>query len=197
MNLSKAAKRLGIETCLEFDPKLLVPQQKVRAACMENKCGSYGTHYMCPPHIGTIDEIKSRLKKFQRGVLLQYSQPVNVKSALEGFMKSGPEGLMVSDLEGLIKSMLDFQNKVLSLERSLRKQGIEEIWGMLGGNCRLCEPCLAATGEPCLYPKKARNSLESIGIDVITLLNSFGLDSKFRDDKITWTGCILFNDEQV
>ena len=197
MNLSKAAKRLGIETCLEFDPKLLVPQQKVRAACMENKCGSYGTHYMCPPYIGTIDEIKSRLKKFQRGVLLQYSQPVNVKSALEGFMKSGPEGLMVSDLEGLIKSMLDFQNKVLSLERSLRKQGIEEIWGMLGGNCRLCEPCLAATGEPCLYPKKARNSLESIGVDVITLLNSFGSDSKFRDDKITWTGCILFNDEQV
>lgn len=187
MNLSKAAKRLGIETCLEFDPKLLVPQQKVRAACMENKCRSYGTHYMCPPHIGTIDEIKYRLKKFQRGVLLQYSQPVNVKSALEGFMKSGPEGL--------IKSMLDFQNKVLSLERSLRKQGIEEIWGMLGGNCRLCDPCQAATGEPCLYPKKARNSLESIGIDVITLLNSFGLDSKFRDDKITWTGCILFNDE--
>jgi predicted metal-binding protein len=181
MNLSKAAKRLGIETCLEFDPKLLVPQQKVRAACMENKCGSYGTHYMCPPHIGTIDEIKSRLKKFQRGVLLQYSQPLNVKS----------------DLEGLIKSMLDFHNKVLSLEGSLRKQGIEEVWGMLGGNCGLCEPCLAATGEPCLHPKKARNSLESIGVDVITLLNSFGLDSKFRDDKITWTGCILFNDEQV
>jgi predicted metal-binding protein len=180
-----------METCLEFDPKLLVPQQKVRAACMENKCGSYGTHYMCPPHIGTIDEIKYRLKKFQRGVLLQYSQPVNVKSALEGFMKSDFEGLMNNDLEGLLKSMLDFHNKVLSLEGSLRKQGIEEIWGMLGGNCRLCEPCLAATGEPCLYPKKARNSLESIGIDVMTLLNSFGLDSKFRDDKITWTGCIL------
>jgi len=197
MNLSKAAKRLGIETCLEFDPKLLVPQQKVRAACMENKCGSYGKHYMCPPHIGTIDEIKSRLKKFQRGVLLQYSQPLNLKSALEGFMKSGPKGLMNSDLDGLLKSMLYFHNKVLSLEGSLRKQGIEEIWGMLGGNCRLCDTCLAATGEPCLYPKKARNSLESIGIDVITLLNSFGLDSKFRDDKITWTGCILFNDEQV
>lgn len=176
MSLLRFAKQLGIETCMEFDPTLLVPQQRVRALCFENRCGNYGNNYMCPPHIGSLYEIKDRLKKFQRGMLLQYSQPLNV----------------TGDLEGLRQSKLDFHNKVLSLERSLRRRGSKEIWGMIGGNCALCEFCRALTVDPCPYPQKARTSLESIGIDVIALLTTFGLDTKFRADRITWTGCILF-----
>lgn len=176
MSLLKSARQSGIETCLEFDPTLLVPQQKVRELCFENRCGNYGNNYMCPPHIGSLYEIKARLKNFQRGMLLQYSQPQDV----------------TSDLKGLRQSKLDFHDKVLSLESSLRKKGFEEIWGMIGGNCALCEFCRARTVEPCPHPQKARASLESIGIDVLALLTAFGLDTKFRADRITWTGCILF-----
>jgi len=46
--------------------------------------------------------------------------------------------------------------------------------------------------EPCTYPDRARMSLEAIGIDVIKLLDKFGLDSEFHPDRITWTGCILY-----
>jgi hypothetical protein len=35
-------------------------------------------------------------------------------------------------------------------------------------------------------------SLESIAVDVIALLDRFGLDSDFHPHRITWTGCILF-----
>jgi len=66
------------------------------------------------------------------------------------------------------------------------------VWGMVGGSCELCQPCRAAIGEPCPKPEKARMSLESIAVDVIALLDRFGLDSDFHPHRITWTGCILF-----
>ena len=42
-----------------------------------------------------------------------------------------------------------------------------------------------------MYPDKARMSMEAIGIDVLGLEKELGLDNKFYDDKINWTGCIL------
>ena len=64
---------------------------------------------------------------------------------------------------------------------------------MSGGSCGLCEPCHAKLGEPCAYPEKVRTTLEALGIDVMSLLGLLGLDSGFHPDKVTWTGCILFN----
>jgi predicted metal-binding protein len=69
--LSRLAQELGIETCLEFDAGLLAPEQRIRELCFANKCGNYGNNYMCPPHIGSLEEIKARLKKFHCGILLQ------------------------------------------------------------------------------------------------------------------------------
>ena len=54
-NALKFARQLGIETCLEFNPGLLVPEQRIRALCFEDKCGNYGKNYMCPPHIGSLE----------------------------------------------------------------------------------------------------------------------------------------------
>jgi len=175
-NIVKFAHQWGIETCLEFDPRLLVPEQRIREFCFENRCGSYGNNYMCPPHIGSLEEVRARLKKFQRGVLLQFSKPLDA----------------ARDREGVTRTKLDFHDKVLRLEESLRNDSVKDWWGMIGGNCALCQVCKAVTGEPCPHPDRARTSLEALAIDVVGLLDRFSLDSKFRPDRITWTGCILF-----
>jgi len=172
----KFARRLGIETCLEFSPGLLVPEQRIRELCSEDKCGNYGKNYMCPPHIGSLEETKARLQKFQHGVLLQYSRSLDVRN----------------DNEGLKQSKLDFHNKILQLEEFLRNEGVNDVWGMIGGSCELCAPCKAEVGEPCPYPNEARTSLTSLAIDILPFLDKFRLDNKFHPDKITWTGCILF-----
>lgn len=170
------ASQLGIESCLEFSPELLVPKKTIRDLCLENKCGNYSKNYMCPPYIGSLGEIKARLRKSQRGILLQYSKPLDVRN----------------DNEGLKQSKLDFHNKILQLEEFLRNEGIKDVWGMIGGSCELCEVCKAKLGEPCPYPDKARMSLTTLAIDILAFLDNFGLDNKFHPDKITWTGCILF-----
>jgi predicted metal-binding protein len=176
MRTVEFARQLGIETCLEFDPAIIVPEQKIRAFCQENICGNYGNNYTCPPYVGTLEEINVNLRKFRRGLLLQYLKVIDVKG----------------NKEAVLETMIGFHNKVLQIEEFLRTKGVDPVWGMIGGNCGLCDNCKARSNEPCLHPDKARMSLEAIAVDVVGLLERLGLDSEFHSDKITWTGCILF-----
>ena len=182
VNALKYAARLGMDTCVEFDPGLLEPQRRIRDLCLEDKCGYFNKHYMCPPYIGSLEEIQAKLKRYQRGLLIQHSQPLDV----------------ANDREGLIQTKLAFHRTILDIEEycqnivSLRGTDLEHIWGLIGGTCELCRPCKAVTEEPCPYPQQARPSLEALGIDVLRLLKQHGLDNDFRPDRITWTGCLLF-----
>jgi predicted metal-binding protein len=170
------AHELGIETCAEFDTFLLKPEQRIRDFCYENKCGKFKNHYMCPPYVGSLSSIEEKLLEFRKGIILQYSRPLDVKN----------------DIEGLIRSKLEFHEKILALELYADECGKPRPLGMIGGSCDLCATCKAVTKEPCPYPVKARMSLESIAIDVMALLDRLKLESEFRPDRIKWTGCLLF-----
>jgi predicted metal-binding protein len=175
VRVTEFTRQLGIETCFEFDSEIVVPEERIRAFCLENKCGNYRGNYTCPPYVGSLEEIRIKLKKFQRGLLLQYSKSLDVKG----------------DREGIKQTKIEFHHKILSVEEFLSERGKSQLWGMIGGNCGLCDICQAKISKPCLYPDKARMSLEAIAVDVIGLLEKFGLDGKFHADKITWTGCVL------
>lgn len=171
------AKELGIASFQEFDPAVLVPEEWIRNLCKEDKCGNYGKNYMCPPYAGSIGEIKEKLARYEKGVLFQHSRQVDVKG----------------NRKGVEESKVYFHEKVLQLEDFLNGRGIKDLWGMVGGSCTLCGECYARVGKPCPHPEKARPSLESLGIAIMALLEGFGLDAEFQPDRITWTGCILFN----
>ena len=175
MRVTEFASKLGLNAFLEFRSEILTPEERIRDFCLENKCGNYSTNYMCPPYVGSVEEIRIRLKKYERGILLQYTKLLDVKG----------------DRDGVIQTKLDFHNKVLQMEGCLRETGINRIWGMIGGNCELCHICGAKIGQPCSYQDKARTSLESLAIDVLSLMDKLGMDNKFHADRITWTGCIL------
>ncbi len=177
MTYQELASHLGIGIYLEFSPEFLVPEERIRSLCCENKCDNYGKNYTCPPYVGSLEEIRTKLRNFQRGLLFQYSKEIDVRG----------------NREGVIQTKIDFHNKILRMEELLSERGTNNVWGMIGGNCGLCDICKAKSNEPCLYPDKARMSLEAIAIDVLGLLNKLGLDCDFHTDKITWTGCILFS----
>lgn len=172
----KTVRSIGFQVCVFFNPEMLEPQARIRALCRENKCGNFQRHYMCPPHVGSLYEIRQRLKQYCHGLLLQYGRTVDV----------------CNDLVAVRQSKQEFHQMVLRLEAGLYEMGIVDLWGMIGGECALCEPCLAHTHCPCPYTDRARTSLESLAIDVLSLLDDFGLDNAFRADRITWTGCVLF-----
>jgi len=175
--LKSLSEKIGLIESIEFDPSLLLPEERIREYCYQNLCGHYGKHYMCPPFIGSIEENKNTLSKYNKAILVRYSEEVNVKE----------------DRRKVEKTKIDFHKKILELEKFLYQEGIE-AWGIVGGNCSFCIECKAVTSRPCKHPHKARPSLESLGIDVQKLLDNFGLDNKFYLDKVVWTGCILIND---
>jgi predicted metal-binding protein len=173
MDITETAAGLGLTTCLPFDPAFLEPEEHVRTYCRSNKCGTYGRNYMCPPYSGMLTKLSNKFRDYAGGWLLQYSVPLDVKN----------------DKEGLVRSKLDFHRKVLELEKEFPPES--RVWGLIGGSCGLCEACNVLTGKPCAHSRDARSSLESVGIDVAKLLENVGLALEFRDDSITWTGCIL------
>jgi predicted metal-binding protein len=175
------AARLEFDLCLEFAPTLLVPEQRIRDYCVENRCGSYNVNHMCPPRIGSLHDIAARLDRFGQGVLLQCSRPLDV----------------ADDWEGVTRTKLEFHRLILRLERRLKKRGVTPVWGLMGGNCELCRICTVVEGKPCRHPERARTSLEAIGVDVVGLLERLGLDGRFHPDRITWTGCILIGEDQA
>jgi predicted metal-binding protein len=175
LTVTEFAHQLGIDTCFEFSTVMLVPEERIRGFCFENRCGNYGSNYMCPPYIGLLEDLDHKLKNYHRGLLLQYTRYLDVKV----------------EREAVKQTRIDFHHKILRLEDWLRERGINEFWSLIGGSCALCETCGAKIGKLCLYPEQARTSLEAIGVDVLALLNGLGMDNAFYNDKITWTGCIL------
>ncbi|MBN2239600.1 MAG: DUF2284 domain-containing protein [Dehalococcoidales bacterium] len=180
MKVKEFADGLGLMTCSEFDVSLLVPEERIRAFCIENKCGSYGKNHTCPPLVGTLEQIKTRLEKYSEGILLQYSKDMEVDK---------------KNAKKINGSKNDFHKKVLEIEKYLHENGITDTWGMIGGNCGLCRTCKAVKNKPCKHPEESRVSLEAIGVDVVSLLEKLGLDSGFHTDRITWTGVVLYNRE--
>lgn len=176
--LKSLFEKIDLNDFIEFDPSLLLPEERIRKYCYQNLCGHYGKHYMCPPFIGTIEEIKDKLGRYNKAILVRYTQKINVKG----------------DIKKVEKTKVDFHMKILKIEKYLEEKNIVS-WGLIGGNCSLCFECKAINNIPCKHPKKARPSLESLGIDVQKLLDNFGLDNKFYLDKVVWTGCILINDK--
>lgn len=175
-DFEKYASSLGIETCVAFPADLLAPEERIRALCREDKCGNWGNNYMCPPRIGSLEDMRTRLARYRAGILLQYSRGLDVRN----------------DFEGVRRSKVDFHRLVLKMEERVRSEGHRDAWGLVGGDCSLCDECTARVGAPCPFPDDARPSLESLGIDVLSLLARLGLDNAFHAHKITWTGCVLW-----
>lgn len=169
-------RRLGASNCRFISPRLLVPQERIRNYCYEDKCGCYNKHLMCPPNTETIPEIVKKLKGFQTGILIQYSEDLDVHN----------------DMAGLRETKLRLHHIVLETEKYLEEKiAFKNIWGMIGGACALCDECAGRRGDLCIYPDMARTSLEALAIDVVSLLEQLNLDAEFCKDRITWTGMIL------
>ena len=178
MTVADLMKKLGIETYVEFSLNGTEPEQRIRGFCEANKCGNYGKNHMCPPYVGTLDEIAAKLRTYRRGILMQYVKHLDVHN----------------DKVGLRRSRNEFLMKALQIEKYLQETGITQLWTLVGGCCGVCDICTATVGLPCRHPEQARMPMEGLGIDVLALLERVGLDNRFHDDKVTWSACILVSD---
>jgi predicted metal-binding protein len=148
-----------------------------RLLCEQNKCGHYDTNWMCPPLVGSYDDLKTRAGRYRQCLVFQTVH--NVAHSLDwvGMRKA----FGVHD-EVLRRIVSHFKNTL----------GITDLMYLGAGPCTYCTPCAAMDKEECRFPDKAVASLESYGIDVGDLVKTCGIPYHHGKNTVSYVGCILF-----
>ena len=127
------ALSIGFADAAVIDTKELVFIPAFRTLCEENQCGKYGANYACPPDCGTIEEMKQRVLRWQKALVMQ----------------------TMWDIEDPLDSIQI--NPAKTQHNQMTRRLIDKIGEpglMIGASgCSLCTPCALTKGEPCRFPK--------------------------------------------
>ena len=127
------ALALGFANAALIDTGDITFMPSFRPLCQENLCGKYGVNYSCPPDCGTVEEMRQRILRWPRALVMQTMW--DIEDPLDNAQ---------------IKPAKAEHNR---LTRTLMDQ-VDEPGLMIGvSGCSLCEPCAITTGEPCRFPK--------------------------------------------
>ena len=149
-----------------------------RRLCEQNKCGHYGKNWMCPPAVGSYEDLTAKASRYTWCLVFQTVHQLShsrYRKALREAFKGHDESL----------------NKIIKHLRD--RYSIEEILPLGAGPCTYCEECASRDGETCRFPDRAVASLESHGIDVGALMNLCGMPYKFEQHTTTLVGAVFFN----
>lgn len=158
----------------DIKPDEIIFDEKIRGYCKENKCGRYNNNFMCPPIIGEVEEYKKIINSYKNGYLLL------IKDNIED-----------PNINEYYNSQKKLHQIVLEIENEIIEDGYNDSLGFIAGECRLCRPCKKVQGyNKCIYPDKARTSLEAVGVDVVKTLKRKGIEIIFGTNDITWVGVV-------
>lgn len=152
--------------------------EDVRKACERNVCGKYDTNWMGPPAIGPVRELKKRVLRYGRGLLLQTVHQTAGSFDMKGMLHAAAE-------HGAV-----FRN---FLRRVKDKYPDEDILALDAGCCSYCDACAYLDGEPCPYPDQALSSLEAYGMDVAALMKDAHLPYNHGKRAVGFVGLLLFD----
>jgi len=134
----------GATHALVTDPSRIVTSSWVRWKCQFG-CPYYGKFYPCPPYTPTPEQTRQTLDTYTRAILFHLQWTKGVQSGRE---------------------INNYMDNVVAMERELFLDGFYRAYCMLAGYCSLCKECAVLRNQPCIFPEKARSSMEAHGIDV-------------------------------
>ena len=153
---------------IPFDPAF-------RPLCEANACGVYGKNWMCPPHVGAIDDLIAHAKTYETAVVFQTI----------GFLEDS------YDYEGMMQAGETMATITLAVKKFVVEQDPTAL--VLGcGACRVCPRCAKLDETPCRAPHLATPSLESHGVNVSTLAERCGMRYINGENTVTYFGAVLF-----
>ncbi|AOT70333.1 DUF2284 domain-containing protein [Geosporobacter ferrireducens] len=155
---------------------------ELRKLCEQNKCGMYGSNWMCPPGVGTVEDLKARAMQYGQGLLFQTIHPLKSSFDMKGMM----EGKAVHT--GVFKAI----RHLLAA-----KYQMKEILPLNVGPCGHCEKCAYKEGKECYFPEEAVASVEAYGIDVMGLTRSCGIPYNNGKNTVSYISLILYNNHSV
>ena len=175
--LVNLALQAGATKAEVMDGKRVVTNAVFRDICESNGCGSYGRCYMCPPHVGEIQQLMVKVHGYAYALIYQTISDIEDSFDIEGMLEAGTKHAWVS------------QRLQEMLEPSLREHSLH----LTCGGCRLCDTCALVRGEPCVRPGKALPSMESYGVDVYNTVKDTQLKYINGQNTVTFFGMLLYD----
>jgi predicted metal-binding protein len=168
---------LGATHAALIDAASIEYSAEFRLLCEQNKCGSYGTNWMCPPAVGPFEELRAQATGYTKGLLFQTVHPLSSSF----------------DWQGVKKAFKKHDEVLRRIMRHLEERyGASAMLPLGAGPCTTCEECAAVKKEPCRLPEKAVASCEAYGIDVAALVGKHNIPYHHGKNTISLVGCILF-----
>ncbi|NTV90390.1 MAG: DUF2284 domain-containing protein [Clostridiales bacterium] len=175
--IEKLALELGVTTATVIETAGIEFHEEFREACEQNICRRYNTTWSGPPAVGPVSDLKKRVERFSRGLLIQ-----NITEIEDSF-----------DYEGMLEGGRIHEERFRNLLKNIRhKHPTLEILPLNAGCCNLCERCTYLDGEPCRNPEEAVSSVECYGMDVTALKRAAGLPVSGGKNTVTYVALILF-----
>jgi len=151
--------------------------EEVRKSCELNHCGKYRKNWMCPPGIGSINDLKEKYTKYKKAFV--FNKVTNLEDSF--------------DIEGMDEGRKRVEDILNKLRVELKDYTNIQLLGV--GSCNICKIC-TYPDSPCRYPKLAVPSLEAIGINVLKIANGCNLNYYNGINTVTYFGMVLYNLEK-
>ena len=177
-HLSQKAKELGAFASGIINTADVKFVHEFRKACESNACGFYDKNWMCPPAVGSPEELQERFMTFQKGVVIQSVHPRKSSFDYKAMLKAGDEH------EKIFRSILNYIES---------NQEYDALLPLNVGACRFCKECTYLTGKPCRAPEKAVASLEAYCIDVNDLLGKCDIPYYNGPNTFSFVSLFLFS----
>lgn len=153
---------------LPFDPSF-------RDLCRSNACGMYGACWMCPPYIGSSEELIEQAKAFEWALVYQTISPLEDSFDIEGMLAAGQQQNQLAETFAFCcwrTAVLPFCS-----------------WGQ--GAAANAPFAAKETDSPCRFPDEAMSSLEAYCIDVSRLAERCGMHYINGVNTVTYFGTAL------
>ncbi|MEM4233319.1 MAG: DUF2284 domain-containing protein [Thermoplasmata archaeon] len=188
------AERLGATEAKAISPSEIVVDERVRLKCIAPLCSAYGRNLMCPPNLPSVSEVRELLSRYRRAVIVQLESSFDSSDRSDEALTNELCRRMERET-GSSKWQIELHKIVTRLESLAFKEGCYLAVGLVGGECVLCETCVAAEGgRECRHPFEARPSMEAMAIDVVETCRRAGLPLELSSkQKVRWTGLVLLD----
>lgn len=174
-NIAALALETGFTYAAPLSMDALVFRSEVRDMCAEDRCGSYGRSWSCPPAAGSIERVKRQAEGFSRGIIVQTAGETG-----GSFDTDTVKALMIRHtkcFDAFVRQIRVFFPRCLP---------------MGAGACRLCRVC-TYPDRPCRHPDRMYRSMEAYGLLVSDVALRSGLRYNYGENTMSFTSCVLID----
>ena len=171
----KYALEEGVYKAAIVDTNAIVFDPSFRPYCEENLCGQYNANYTCPPICGSPEEMKNRILKYEKVLVLQSVWEISD----------------YSDKPAIKHAKTEHNAATIRLVKRLREEGRNGV--IVGSSgCALCSPCAINDGKPCRFPELAFSCMSAYCIYVKHLAEMCEMTYTCEQGKLALFGMYAF-----